>query len=507
MMMPAITKLSSTRRLAQPAGRFRLCGARSPLPTALFLLSVVFSLSLAPRLWAQDAVTQSNTSLAALARYERQLEELETRYDSYHPSLLEPLQAMEALLAEQGDHERVAELQNRRLQLLRTSLGFEHPDIIPLLDAMIATQLRLRNWQQVSDYLDHIRYLQSVNHGTDSAVMLHARARQAQWLLNQVFLDREANRPGLVLEARDLLEDALEQAEEAYGEDDPALVPWLYQRALSLYYLVAIMNTDSSIAGRAVDEVARRDGVSRLNSAGRGPVFAPLGFGARNAIPVLEDGEPIGVGYLRQALGFINDIEAIAEAQDDQQLLAMAHIYHGDFHLLMGRASGQRDYAKARDLLVASGVDPARVDRFFSRPMPIPMPRFFASFAELEAYQRGLYQALPGAEDSPGHAGLFVAWDQDLADVALPRPPVDFPALQIETNEAELEFRVSSRGQVASVEVLEVWPGAEQSRDEVERKAWRAARELQFRPAFVDGRNRTTDDARLRYRYYVREER
>lgn len=455
---------------------------------------------------AQDAVTLSNDTLAALARYERQLEDLETRYDSYHASLLEPLQAMEALLDEQGQYQQVAELQDRQLQLLRTSLGFEHPDLVPVLEGMIATQMRLRNWSQVTDHLEHIRYLQSVNHGNDSAQVLDAWQRQAQWQLNQVFLDREVDRASLVLDARDIFDDTLDLAEEKYGKDDPALVPWLYRRALSLYYQVALLNTDSGLAGRTIEEVSRRDGMTRLNSARQGRVFSPLGFGSANRIPVVDGDEPVGVAYLRQALSFINDIEDIAQAHDDAELQALAQIYHGDYHLLMDRSSGQRDYQDAHEQLVAIGIDSERVDRFFARPMPIPLPEFFTSFDAMERYQQSLYADLPGAEENIAYVGVFTAWDEDVAEVALPQPPARFPPMQINSNEVELEFRISSRGQVSSVDVIEVWPHERETDRKVERKAWRAARHMQFRPAFVDGRNQTTQDARIRYRYFVREE-
>lgn len=495
-MMPAI----NTHRSAHLASRL---AARLWSACAIALAAIILAVPVA----AQDAVSLSNDSLAALARYERQLEDLETRYDSYHASLLEPLQAMEDLLAEQGQYQRVAELQNRRLQLLRASLGFEHPDLVPMLEAMLATQLRLQNWEQVSDHLEHIRYLQSVNHGNDSPAVMAASQRQAQWLLNQVFLDREANRAGLLLDARDIFDDILDQAEEHYGKDDPALVPWLYQRALGLYYLVAVLNTDSGMSGRAIEEVARRDGMNRLNSARRGRVFSPLGFGAANRIPVVEGDEPIGVAYLRQALGFIDAIEDIGEAGNDAELQALVQIYEGDFHLLMERSSGQRDFASAREQLLAAGIAADRLDRFFARPMPIPMPEFFTSFDAMERYQQLLHADIPGASENTAHAGVFIAWDEDLAAIALPSLPADFPPLQIDRNEVELEFRVSSRGQVSSVEVVEVWPHEQETEREVERKAWRALRDMRLRPAFADGRNRTVQHARIRYRYYAREDR
>lgn len=456
----------------------------------------------------QDAVTLSNESLQALSRYEAQLEDLETRFGPYHASLMEPLESMEGVLREQGQYARVAELQRRRLQLMRTALGFEHPDLVPLLEDTILTDLQLANWQGVTDTLVHIRHLQTVNYGADSDQAMAIMERQAEWYLARVYLDHDADREDFVLDARDLFDETLNLAEDKYGEGSPELIPWLYRRALSLYYIVAFMNTDSGLAGSTIDEVFRRDGSARLQTLGRGSVINL--FGPRSHIPIVEGDEPVGVAYLRQALGYINDIEEIAEAEENPELRAMTALYHGDFLILMDRSSGVNDIRDARELFIEAGLDPARVDAVLAVPMAIPLENFFTSFAELEAYQQRVLSAYdPTSQDGTDpdgdaefvNVGEFTAWEEDLH--AVPRPAnIDRRfQLQIPTNQVDLEFRINSRGEVSSIDVL----GAQPDEKNVERVGWRALREVRFRPAFIDNRTRVVKNARLRYLYHAKE--
>lgn len=457
---------------------------------------------------AQDAVRLSNESLTALQAYEEQLADLETQYGPYHSSLLEPLESMEILLTEMESYARVAELQRRRLQIRRTEFGFESSELIPLLEEMITTQLQLSDWEGVADSLEHIRHLHAVNSGHGSEAVLATLRKQAQWLLARVYLDPDRDRADLVLDAREIYDQALDLAEEAYGEGSPELIPWLYDRALSLYYLVAMLNTDNGLAGSAIDEVILRDGMARLHTASANSSVGAISiYGPSSRVPIVDADEPVGVAYLRQARGFIQDIEEIGEEMADTELLGMAAIYKGDINILMRRSSGRKDYREARELLLEAGISEERVDRVFARPMVLPMPQFFTDFAGLEHYQQSQLRALPRGEfpnlDSEfNHVGLLTAWDEDMRAVAIPAPPEGMAELRIDKNYVDLEFRISTRGEVSSVDVL----AAEPDEKKVQRTAWRALREISFRPPFVDNRTRTVRDARIRYQFHRREQ-
>jgi hypothetical protein len=473
-----------------------------PFPSLLVLGSVI--------LLSQTALAQTNTSRfndaeQALQRYQARLQELESAHGPYHESLIEPLQSMEELLFEQGQFEELAALQNRRLQVLRTTLGFEHLDQIPLLEEKITTALRLRQWQEIGDQLEHIHHLQVVNFGAGSEQALAAMDDLATWKLARIYLDEEADRPDLVLDVREIYEQALDIVEDQVPGQSLELIPWQYKRSLSLYYLVAFMNNDDGLAGETIQDVIKRDGMSRLHSY-RADAFVtglrPGGLDRRT--PIVEQGDPVGIAYLRQALGYINKIKATAEQVEDLELQAIAELYHGDYQVLMSRSSGQNSYRRARELFVEAGISEQRVDALLAQPIPIPLQQFHLSFDSLEAQQRSMLEAVePAAEDSEEiHIGVFEAWEEDLPAVALPNRVPEALQFQIESNAVELEFRINSRGETSAIDVIQSWPEERAH----ERVAWRALRDIRFRPAFIDNKTRSTRNARLRYQFHVVEE-
>jgi hypothetical protein len=392
------------------------------------------------------------------------------------------------------------------LQLTRAALGLEHPDIIPLVEAMVRTDIRLSNWIEVSDHLEHLRTLAIANYGIDSEQAMLALQRQASWYEVRVYVDENRERADNFMEARDIYEKLLDLAEDKYGEGDPRLVPWLNRRAYSLYQQVAGLNVDSPVAMDMIQETVRKDGPARLETSRMRGFINPISPGGINrVIPVTEKGEPVGVAYLRLANGFINDIEDIAEALGDAEMAAMAQLYHGDYAYLQGRSIGRSDYREAREKLLALGIEPERLDAFFGRPMIIPIPVFYSSFSDLEAYQRsGSELPLAGevdvAEDAdpwetPIHLGQFRAWEQGLASIPLPQPVDGLLEFQTPLYSVDVRFRINSRGNTSGVKGLGIEPEDRRARSQ----AVRAVRNLQFRPALYGNRAKPRDHVELRY--------
>jgi len=308
------------------------------------------------------------------------------------------------------------------------------------------------------------------------------------------------------MEAREIFRDLLILARAKYDEDDVRLVPWLNKRAYSLYLLVAGLNADSSVVTNWIRETAQRDGPARLETPRARGFNSPFSVGGFNqVIPVTEGDEPVGVAYLRQANGFIDDIAEIADANDDAEMAAMARLYHGDYAYLQGRSVGRQDYQEAKEMLIEVGIDEARLEAFFNRPMIIPMPTFFTRFSELEAYQRASTpdQLLAEAElngkselwDEPLHLGSFRAWERGLAFVPMPVSDDELLALETPIYSIDAKFRITSSGRVSGVQVL----GMEPEDRRAGRRAARAMRMLQFRPAFYGTRARARDHVELRY--------
>lgn len=458
---------------------------------------------------AQQSALQDFADLQQqLARYEADLVELESDLGPFDPGLLEPLSSIEALHRQMGDFEAVREVQSRRLQLVRTSRGLEHPDTIPLVESIIQTEILLGNWEEVLDRTEHLRTLALENYGLESDELMAAMERNADWLQAMVYLDEDRMRARHFMKSREIFDDLLDMAEDKFGEESPELYPWLYDRAYSLYQQVALLNAQSGIQSAMISETIRYDGEQRLNNA-RGGAFTPsFGIGATNPVPFVDGDEVFGAWYVRRAMSYIDDIRDIAEDRGDWETWAIATLYYGDYQFLRGRTNGRSNHRDAYEKLLEIGLDQQRVETFFNRPMVIPAEKFFTSFSELEAYQQSKIQGLslipeedwdevPEDEpwDEPVHVGLFRGWEDGARSIPMPLLEDELFAMNLPINQVDVSFRVSSNGRVSSVDALATQPNERRIRS----RAVRAVRELKFRPAIYEGRAKTRRYVQMRY--------
>ena len=460
----------------------------SPFIVLLCLPAMVFA--------QNNTVSVSNESLRDLQRYQTQIEDMESEYGPFDNRLLEPLASIIDFYTDQGDFEEVAEIQIRQLSIMRTNLGFENPELIPVVRRMIEVQQALGNWDAVSDNLEHIRFLVASNFGTQSEELLLAMENQAQWLLTNFYLGEQRRQSDNFLDARDLYRDIYRLSEKVYGEESEELYPWHYKRAYSLALLVQLLNTEDSFSGEIFNDVVRSDGPNQLEYGLRGGVVSASPFvGLGRQIAVVDGDGLLGEGYLRQGLGFINDIRDIAEDRGDLEAEAIAHIYRGDFNVLMERGSGRRQYREAQEKLVQAGISQESIEIFFSTPMPLPMPEFYPKFGDLVAYQQSILNEVPDRSKESLHLGTFRAWHENARAVQKPISSDPLLRIGLPQFQVDLSFNISSRGNASNVDVLNSIP--EDSR--VTREGARAVREIKFRPAYEGDRARRVRDVQMRY--------
>ncbi len=446
---------------------------------------------------SQQAISFSNELLQGLQSYELQLEEFESEFGPLSENLLEPLGSIATLLEIQGDYEGLLDIQNRQLALMRINLGLEHPDLVAQVRLMIENQKRLGNWEAITDELELIRSLQLAIYGSHSDEYFAAIEGQASWYLTLVNIDTRS-RPGRnFMRARDLYKELEDLAEDRYGEDSPELFPWYYKRANNLAQLVALLNSDDKLTGSVLDEVVRADGVMKLELY-TPPYLTSAWGGLTNRLPVVAKERLIGEAYLRDGLRRINKIRDIAEESGDKEALAMANLYHGDFRILMNQG-GSRSYRQAYEQFLEIGVDTDRIEALLNQPISIPLPSFFDRFADLEAYQVASTTNGITVEDLL-YVGDFTAWDEDAKSIAKPQSGDPLLHVELPYYQADLKFRVSTRGKTSSIDVLHTEP------DErgVERRVYRALRDIRFRPSIVEGRVKRIGDLQIRYYYFER---
>ena len=422
---------------------------------------------------------------------EETLAELEFLHGSFDSSLIEPLRAMVRLLETRGEHERVAELQRRQLAVMRASLGLESLELLPLLREMALTGILAGDLAAVTGHLQLIRNL-SVNE-RDPEALLRSIETLAHWHLTGGAGDRSRQRASSFLKARELIGEIEDAARELYGEDDPALVPWLYSSAMNSYQLVGLLNSGEGSSGATIRELVRHDGAIKLSTSARGFSYNP--FRAGSVTPVIEAGDLVGELYLREGIGRIGDMIGIFEAQGNLEGQAMAMIYRSDFQLLLNRSSAFSQYREAQEMLREAGVAEERIERFFGRPQLLPVSRFHATLEQAIAQRDA--ELASWRPDGAGavHVAPFRAWDESSPNVREPVSDNAFWELSPDYHAVDLEFNINSRGGVSSVSIVAADPDDRRSR----RLARGAARELRFRPALEDGRGQRLRDVRMRF--------
>ncbi len=463
-------------------------------------------------LCANVSTAAENTDFAERLRAgEAELAELESLHGPFDYALVEPLQYLIRLLQERSEHERVAELQERQLALLRMNLGLESPQLIPLLKEMVLTGIASGRLDSVGDHLQLIRNLSA--HEEDPEALLRAMEMLAHWHLTGDTEAGSRERAENFFDARELIEDLQDVAEEFYGEQDPRLVPWLYASAMNAYQLVGLLNSADGSSGPTIRELVRHDGATRLRTSARGFSFNPLW--SNTVTPVIEEGDLVGEMYLRGGIGKLDDMIELYEDNGNLEAQAMAEIYRSDFQLLMDRGTAFSRYREAQEMLREAGVPDARIDLFFSRPQLLPVNRFFptleealaAQEAELAAWRpppedENLLEANPEGEnpedanpETANYVAPYRAWHESAPNVREPVSDNAFWTLQNNYHQVDLSFRISSRGRVSAVNIVSAEPDDTRSR----RLARVNARELRFRPAIIDGRGQRLRDVQMRF--------
>ncbi|MDB2505411.1 hypothetical protein N9X92_06830 [Gammaproteobacteria bacterium] len=499
-------------------------------PALLYCLTLTISLLLASsEVAAQGPQIEDAASSDSAVSYAAQIQEFEFEFGPLDRRLLEPLAGLAELQFERGDFDAAAATLRRQLQITRNTFGFEDSRLLPLVDSLVQAEIARSDWQQVADYLDlrsqifigsfdESRALEEDKELLDlegvaaRMELANALSLQSAWLMQQVALTPTRDAIDSFFDARelderifDLSEDVIERLESLPRENGSAAefllltqwLPFMYRQSVNDYSLVQLLNAQSGFSYDTIDYLIRREGgaINKLSSPG----FSARSIsGPNNRIPMLEKGDPIGVGYfgVREMDIRLSDFlerQLTAGASDSdlastRQALAAAKIYRGDYLLLQNRGSGMREYREAYQLLLESGVDAVEVDGYFARPALIPATQLRLTFDALKA-DKSESECLPS----------FTALSDRLATLAAPSNDASAWAIELPHAEITARFGVSRRGKATGVKIDEV--GAEDAG--LRRAVNRAMKDLQFRPAIASGRSQRLRDQCLLFRIPV----
>ncbi len=454
------------------------------------------------------------------ATFHEQIEAIESDFGPFDTRLLEPLSALAELEIENGHAEAAAELLRRQLQISRNAFGFEDPRLLAVLDSLIRAEVAQSQWQQAADYLD-LRSQLFLNlaepAASSSAVQfeyIDALSTRSSWLVQQVALIPTRTAVRTFFDAREIEEqiadlsdaalDELQQLEQGpSNKDGETLLRWLpivYRQAYNDYSLVQLLNARSGFSYDTIDYLRRREGESAMHKLSSPRYISRVLSSPLNRIPMLEKGDPIGIGYLRDAYFRVRSMDKRLEAllahqveigisaeeiAHTRQALALVRIVRGDYQVLQKRGSGISEYKEAQALLREAGIAQEEIDRYFSRPTLIPSETLTLDF------QAALDQ-IPEGECIAN----FTALSERLATLASPDIGEVGELLDFPEAEFLMRFDVSRRGRATGINIDT--EGVDDAR--LRRAANRALKDLQFRPAVADGRTVRQRDVCMTFR-------
>ena len=403
-----------------------------------------------------------------VALFEKRISSLKSEFGPLDRSLIEPLEALSTLIIEAGLFEKADLLINQRLQLIRVAEGPESLSLLGTLADLLENNIRLKNWDEVTENFENINFLYSRNSQADPSSMLNSLHATRSWHLTALYVDEPRNRIDHFQDSRELLQQIRRLAEDNFAEDSPQHIPWLYQDAAEQYLIASIISSEDELGVKARDIILRRE------------------MGSREA-------------YLREGLNTVKRIGEIIETMNNAEAEAMAMIYEADFLMLQQNGTAGRKYRSAMDKLAEAGIEQERIDAFFLRPVVLPVSEFYFSLADAIAAQDADGYKISFDEDKQEavHMGTYVAWSESVPYAEQPELPKLAASLATELRSVDVKFTIWQRGNTRT-------PSAQRSNPDtvrIRRDAQDAIKNMQFRPRFVDRRWKRLRGVTMNYQY------
>jgi len=399
-----------------------------------------------------------------LNRYQNLIDQIQREHGAYDQRLSEPLFALGLALKQVGDYDDAAEALERALHISRVNAGLYDAGQIPLVETLLTTNAARGDWESVNGNYYQLYWLQRRAYEASDPRRLDAVRRMRDWHLAAVDLDTGEGRGRHLIQAGELTLAVLEEIETQYGKHDPRYAQWLYQGALTQYYLAVAAQRGEEVGEHVLESLSpikRRYGESQARD------------------------ETIAKSY-RRGRKLLNRLIALFTdaAQGDPRARALAPIYLADWQLLYDhRRSAMRKYHEVYAALLAAGVAHEEVVDYFSRPRILPVSNFTLSLTAGEGgtpNALGRHQALCGADDD---RYAFVSWSRALPGLQHPSAEIWRMVASPPESYARVVFKIRDDGWPEGVDVLEHVP----PKGSIKRRAQSAVWAIQFRPRLLDG--------------------
>lgn len=300
---------------------------------------------------AVTAFSQANPISIELAldTAQTQLAELETRYGSNSPELIETLEALADILMQREAFDEAHYLLDRAQQIVRVEEGLYTHSQYRLLHKKIANHMNASNWLSARQLQDHLYWLFTRRNPRPNQSLIDTLLLSSDLHLRGATQDDPAYQGYHYRRAETLNRFAIVVAEAAWSPLDPRHADLLYLQ-LKHSYLQALALQKPGPGGRSLRTTT--DGEQYLLEV---DLLLPLHRGN-------------GYLYLQKLREFFLDRE-----QPDNEAAAMMTLYTADWQVLFGQREQAVDsYARAHTQLLRAGVSESDLEMLFDQPALIP---------------------------------------------------------------------------------------------------------------------------------------
>jgi len=437
---------------------------------------------------AADSSTQrAIEQVAKVAQYEDAINALQSAHGPFDTRLLEPLQGLIDTHIENAGFEQAFALLDQQLQIQRINHGLYSAEQIPTIETMLELQSSAGDWQRINETLQYLSWLYQRDESLPNEARLAGLKSVGAWHLRALGQDERVREAHHLVRLSILEDKAATLAEEQFGAESEALVPYLYDKSVAdLYIALAIMLTDDTSQDLMLEtEGLRSRGSPGSGAGGLGVSEVEAIYGSR-ASTVIERSFKANMGASYSELERIRDVFA---ATGNREAEAMALLAMGDSVLMRqqfedrpGNFAGMRrgtssagsammSYSDAMALFQEAGLDKALIDALTRCPVLLPATVFHATVTA----------ATPDCVQVAEPASYTLA-DYNLISTLI--PGLEGKAESPEgTLEAQLRFNVRTNGQVSNMEVVTISIDNTPNRVKVRK----LTELMQFRPAMRDG--------------------
>jgi hypothetical protein len=450
---------------------------------------------------AADSSTQrAIEQVAKVAQYEDAINALQSAHGPFDTRLLEPLQGLIDTHIENAGFEQAFALLDQQLQIQRINHGLYSAEQIPIIETMLELQSSAGDWQRINETLQYLSWLYQRDESLPNEARLAGLKSVGAWHLRALGQDERVREAHHLVRLSILEDKAATLAEEQFGAESEALVPYLYDKSVAdLYIALAIMLTDDTSQDLMLEtEGLRSRGSPGSGAGGLGVSEVEAIYGSR-ASTVIERSFKANMGASYSELERIRDVFA---GTGNREAEAMALLAMGDSVLMRqqfedrpGNFAGMRrgtssagsammSYSDAMALFQEAGLDKALIDALTRCPVLLPATVFHATVTA----------ATPDCVQVAEPASYTLA-DYNLISTLI--PGLEGKAESPEgTLEAQLRFNVRTNGQVSNMEVVTISIDNTPNRVKVRK----LTELMQFRPAMRDGTPVRAENVRITVR-------